>query len=387
MNRESQSSFSMIWVTLLLSFMLLALKLFSYSPRLVEQLYSNTLFPPLVTLLNRLNSRTLFSFSELTICSILLILSFLLLKLLINLILNFRASLPAALRFSHLLLNLLLATVFLGYVLWGLNYSRPAFSERAEWAEAESGRPASEEELRRLALDTIRWTNHFYLLSQGGMDAGEPSRLGESLGSLDESLNSGFGEASNLLALPAGLRRPMGPAKPLFSSSLMSYLGLSGFYYPWTGEANFNNRVPDSELPLVIAHEKAHQRAFASEDEASFAGFLACLYSGSTYARYSAYLFAQRQLLREWFRVAPEQARAATLERLPGVQRDLEAVGRFWDRYHGVASRVTSSVNDSYLKLHRVKGGIRSYGRSARLLVLLGRHQNGSLSPPTTDTR
>ena len=198
-------------------------------------------------------------------------------------------------------------------------------------------------------------------------------------------MNSGFGEASNLLALPAGLRRPMGPAKPLFSSLLMSYLGLSGFYYPWTGEANYNDQVPDSELPLVIAHEKAHQRAFASEDEASFAGFLACLYSGSTYARYSAYLFAQRQLLRELFRAAPERARAATLERLPGVQRDLEAVARFWDRYHGVASRVTSSVNDSYLKLHRVKGGIRSYGRSARLLVLLGRHQNGSLAPPSTE--
>ena len=82
----------MLWLTLALSFMLLALKLFSYSPRLVEQLYSNTLFPPLVTLLTRLNAQTLFSFSELTIVSWLLVFSFLFLKLLINLLLNFRAS-------------------------------------------------------------------------------------------------------------------------------------------------------------------------------------------------------------------------------------------------------------------------------------------------------
>ncbi len=374
----------MLWLTLALSFMLLALKLFSYSPRLVEQLYSNTLFPPLVTLLTRLNSQTLFSLSELTIVSFLLVFSFILLKLLINLLLNFRASFPAAVRFSLALLNLLLAAIFLGYVLWGLNYSRPTFSERVEWAVAEMGKPVSEdEELSRLALETLRWTNHFYRLAQGGVDAGGPSRLPESLRSLDERLNSGFTGASDLLGLPAGLQRPMGPAKPLFSSPLMSYLGLSGFYYPWTGEANFNDRVPDCELPLVIAHEKAHQRAFASEDEASFAGFLACLYSGSTYARYSAYLFAQRQLFGEWFRVAPVRARAATRERLPGVQRDLEAAGRFWDRHHGVLSEVTSSLNDSYLKLHRVEGGIRSYGRSARLLVLLGRHQNGSLAPPS----
>ena len=247
-----------------------------------------------------------------------------------------------------MLLKFLLAAVFLGYVLWGLNYSRPTFSERVEWAAAATGEPASEdEELSRLALETLRWTNHFYRLALGGVDAGGPSHLPESLRSLDERLNSGFAGASGLLGLPAGLQRPMGPAKPLFSSPLMSYLGLPGFYYPWTGEANFNDRVPDCELPLVIAHEKAHQRAFASEDEASFAGFLACLHSSSAYARYSAYLFSQRQLFGEWFRVAPEQARASTLERLPGVQRDLEAAGRFWDRHHGVLSEVTSSVNDS----------------------------------------
>ena len=384
LNRENQNTFSRLWLTLALFFMLLALKLFSYSPRLVEQLYSNTLFPPLVTLLTRLNSQTLFSFSELTVFSVLFIFSFFLIKLLFNLLLDFRASFPAAVRFSLALLNLLLAAVFLGYVLWGLNYSRPTFTQRVEWAAAEIGQPVSQdEELSRLALETLRWTNHFYRLALGGVDSGEPSRLPESLQSLDERLNSGFAGASGLLDLPEGLQRLMGPAKPLFSSPLMSYLGLSGFYYPWTGEANFNDRVPDCELPLVIAHEKAHQRAFASEDEASFAGFLACLYSGSAYARYSAYLFAQRQLFGEWFRVAPVRARAATRERLPGVQRDLEAVGRFWDRHHGVLSEVTSSLNDSYLQLHRVKGGIRSYGRSASLLVLLGRYQNGSLAPPS----
>ena len=324
------------------------------------------------------------SFSELTVFLVLIILSIVLIKLLITLRLGFRKGLPAALWFSLKLLNLFLAAVVLGYVLWGLNYSRPAFRERVGWARLATGQVVSEEEeLGRLARDTIRLTNHFYRLAQGDVDSGEPSCLRESLGSLDERLNSGFAGASDLLDLPAGLRRSMGPAKPLISSEMMSYLGLSGFYYPWTGEANFNDRVPDCELPLVIAHEKAHQRAFASEDEASFAGFLACLCSGSYYAKYSAYLFAQRQLLREWFRLAPEEARASTLERLPGVQRDLEAAGEFWSRYRGVASQITSFVNDSYLKLHRVKGGIRSYRRSAHLLVLFGRHQGGFLSPPS----
>ena len=75
-NSENQNAFSMVWLTLALSCMLVALKLFSYSPRLVEQLYSNTLFPPLVTLLTRLNSQTLLSFSEITVFSVLFIFSF-----------------------------------------------------------------------------------------------------------------------------------------------------------------------------------------------------------------------------------------------------------------------------------------------------------------------
>ncbi len=371
----------MVRLTLALSLLLLSLKLVSYSPRLVEELYSKTVFPLLITLLTRLSSVASFSLSEVTVYSFLLLLSFLFLRLLIKLILDFRKSLPAALRFSLVLLNLVLAVVFLGYALWGLNYSRPAFSERVNWAAAAIGKPVSEEqELGLLAVETIRLANHFYLLAEGSVDSEEPSRMDESVASLDEKLNAGFGRASDLLDLPAGLSRPMGSAKPLFSSPLVSYLGLSGFYYPWTGEANFNDAVPDSELPLAIAHEKAHQRGFASEDEASFAGFLACLYSDSIYARYSAYLFAQRQLLREWFRIDPGRARASLLERLPGVQRDLETVDRFWNRHRGTLSEATSSVNNSYLKLHRVKGGIRSYARSARLLVLLGRHQNGSLA-------
>ena len=387
-NRENRNSFSRARVTLVLSLLLLALKLFSQSPRLVEQLYSNTVFPFLVTGLDRLNSRTILSISEIGILLFLFILSIITVKLLITLGSGFRQGLPAALRSSLTLLNLLLGVVLVGYVLWGLNYSRPPLDERIDWAQAEV-RPlvSDREELGRLAVETIRWANHFYRLSQGHVDTGEPSHLPESFGSLDESLNSGMAGASAWLGLPAGLRGPMGPAKPLISSRLMSYLGLSGFYSPWTGEANFNDRVPDCELPIVIAHEKAHQRGFAGEDEASFAGFLACLYSDSLYARYSAYLFAQRELLREWMRLAPREAQASGLERLPGVQRDLEAVGRFWNRYRGVAWEVTSSVNDAYLKLHRVKGGILSYQGSARLLVLLGRHQGGFLSPPAAGSQ
>ena len=74
----------------------------------------------------------------------------------------------------------------------------------------------------------------------------------------------------------------------------MSRLGLSGFYMPFTGEPNFNDAQPDFDLPYVIAHEKAHQRGFAREDEANFIAFLVCVNSTDPYLRYSGYLNALR---------------------------------------------------------------------------------------------
>ncbi len=79
----------------------------------------------------------------------------------------------------------------------------------------------------------------------------------------------------------------------------MNHLGIVGIHFPWTGEADYNYTVPAFQLPHAIAHEKAHRRGVASEDEANFIGYLANALSDAPYARCSGFLFAQRQLLGE----------------------------------------------------------------------------------------
>ena len=56
------------------------------------------------------------------------------------------------------------------------------------------------------------------------------------------------------------LKKPNAAPKAFVSSRGMSYLDFSGFYFPFTGEANLNDESPACYLPANICHELAHQQ-------------------------------------------------------------------------------------------------------------------------------
>jgi hypothetical protein len=93
-------------------------------------------------------------------------------------------------------------------------------------------------------------------------------------------------------------------------------------------------------------------------------------------------LFAQRQLAGELWLADPERAAALVSGRLGGVQRDVDAARDYWAGYQGPAREVQDQLNDTYLTLNGVEGGLASYGRSAWLLVLFSRTEGGSVVPP-----
>ena len=86
------------------------------------------------------------------------------------------------------------------------------------------------------------------------------------------------------------LPRMYSRVKPVMLSELMSYTHITGVYSFFTGEANLNVAFPDYTLPYTAAHELAHQRGIAREDEANFVAFLACVSSDDLYIQYSGYL-------------------------------------------------------------------------------------------------
>jgi hypothetical protein len=51
------------------------------------------------------------------------------------------------------------------------------------------------------------------------------------------------------------------------------------------------------------------------------------------------------------------------------------------NRFDGVADRVATAVNDRYLRMNRVPGGVANYGRSVRLMIEYSRRNNGNIMP------
>ena len=277
------------------------------------------------------------------------------------------------------------------YVFWGLNYFRAPLVERQDWQEyAKASKDAEQdrEELYDLCRELVLETNHNYLLATGSEDYEAPSAPKADLAVMDGEIDVGYQRVQEELKLDDSFAASRGRAKPVALSGVMSVLHITGFYFPWTGEANYNRVQPACTMPFVIGHEKAHQRCISSEDEANFFGFLACSRSDDPYVRYSAYLFAQRQLLYELLKLEPERARELVALRYPGVQRDVDAVRAYWEQLDkGVAGEVgkaSHAVNDVYLKTNGVEGGIDSYLLSAKLLIVYARKAGGLVYRPQT---
>ncbi len=269
-----------------------------------------------------------------------------------------------------------------GYLFWGLNYARPEASVRLGW-EGATAPPDLSLELAALAGEAVDQVNFSYKQAFGTQDRGEAPFPEPDRTVWNESLDSGFAAAATLFDLGPPFAWRLGKAKAFWGSDLLSRFGVSGFYFPWTGEANYNQLTPEAERIHAIAHEKSHQRGIASEDEASFFGFLACALSPSAQVRYAGWLFAQRQLLNQLALVDLRAAREVAARRIPGVLRDEVEIRRFWKGYEGAATEVGAAVNSTYLRAHGVPGGLDSYNRAARLLVLMARERGGlGLDPP-----
>ena len=254
-----------------------------------------------------------------------------------------------------------LAWAFL--LLWGFNYARPPLETRMGLATVD----VDPSRVLKLGERTARRTADLYE-SLALVDG--PSELTISMVELDATIDRLYRE----LALPGDVIVTRGaPVKTLASSTMLSYLGISGIFIPFTGEPSVNALQPDVALPLVVAHEKAHQRGITHEGEANFVAFLVCASkSAPDYLRYAAHLFATRHLLEEAGMYWPsEEVREAWAFLGDGPMQDVRAIHEFWQRYEGPASAIASRVNDGYLHAVRVPKGVESYTLVVRLLMAL----------------
>ncbi|HMV68116.1 MAG TPA: DUF3810 domain-containing protein, partial [Myxococcota bacterium] len=254
------------------------------------------------------------------------------------------------------------------YVAWGVSYARPPALERLALVEPTLDDDGHRERLARLTEAAIAHTRDAYRAVHGSDDAGAPTLPRAGL-DVDAAIDRGFAQAARSLSLPDSFAASRGHTKQPLGSELMSWFGVGGIYWPYTGEANVNGGPPAFSRLMTAAHEMSHQRMVASEDEASFYGFLACVHADEAVLRYAGWEFGARQLLRALAKVDRARADALSATLPPGVRRDEEEMYAYWDRYEGWLEELGRWTNDHYLKANRVPGGVAAYGRAGRLVA------------------
>ena len=158
--------------------------------------------------------------------------------------------------------------------------------------------------------------------------------------------------------------------KAVRCSRFMSIMGFTGVYFACIGESNVNVDSPACLLPSTVAHELAHQRGIAWEQECNFLGVLASVTSGMPDYVYSGWLLGFIHLGNALYETDPE-AYWAIRNALPEtVRADLRDNNAYWDQFRdNVVEKVSDTVYDAALKSYGDANGMKSYSMVVELLV------------------
>ncbi len=254
-----------------------------------------------------------------------------------------------------------LLSVWAGFcLLWGVNYWTDSFQDKS----GVYAQPVALEDLEAVTA---------YFAERVGETAGDVARDEHGLFAVprEEILADSVRVYDGVTEMFPFLAFDDPGVKPMAFSRLMSALDFTGFYSSFTGESNVNVDSPACMLPSTIAHELAHQRGFASEQECNFLSVLASTASGNPAYVYSGWLVGYVYLGNALYSQDPE-AYWAIRETLPEeAQLDLAYNNAYWAQFQDTpVQKASNKVYDGLLKGYGDERGIQSYGTVVDLLVV-----------------
>jgi len=241
------------------------------------------------------------------------------------------------------------------YVLWGINYFRPPAAERLKLPDSDY----TTAQLASLASILI--------------DSANTTRARVTTADLQQS-NKAISEvaisAVKSLSASSGNFLTYSPdVKLSIFTPLLNYIGTSGYYNPFTTEAQMNYQMPVFLKPFVACHEMSHQMGYGAEDEANFIGFLAGIRSNDRLLRYSAYHEAVDEFMRDLMMrdtVLHKQLKAKVS---PAVHQDFKDERLFWMSHISKVDAISSFFYDDFLKANNQPQGLMTYNRMIRLVM------------------
>ena len=158
--------------------------------------------------------------------------------------------------------------------------------------------------------------------------------------------------------------------KPMLFSRMLSALNFTGFFFPFTGEAEFEcDDSPECLLPATIAHELAHVRGVAPEQTANFVAILACDTSGDPLYAYSGYLLGYIHLSNALYGASYEKWLEIAQQVCQTANEDILANNAYWQQFESPVSKAADSAYSGFLQSYDQELGSKSYGAVVDLLV------------------
>lgn len=331
---------------------------FANHPQAVERYYSQGLYPAIGWVLHPVLN--LFPFSVGDVLYVLVI-GYLLFAFGRFIVLLFKGRFKLmGLLTLRLIISIQIA-VLAFYIFWGMNYFRPSAGERLNLRDTSY----TTTQLIQVTSKLIDSAN-FYRASLTGADSTQNN---------DAIFAKAISAVRKMSADSASFRTYSPKIKSALLTPIMNYVGTSGYFNPWTSEAQLNYQMPYYSRPMVACHEMAHQTGYGAEDEASFAGYVTALSSKDRLLRYSAYQYAVDECIRSLrFRdtlVYKELKKCIS----PQVRHDMIRERMYWFSFHGKAGIISGMMYDDFLKANNQPRGLRTYDEMVVLLMAWYRDQ------------
>jgi hypothetical protein len=339
-------------VIAVLAIAIFLISLFEDHPAAVEQYYSTGFYPFVCRALHPVLNLFPFSVGDVVYIAVVAYLIYFAIRLLV---LAFKKRFKEA---GTYLLGLVIGIqggLLIFYLFWGINYFRPPAAERLNLRDTSY----TTAELQAVTCDII--------------DSANACRARVKLADVRQSNNTIFQTAiravSKLSVDSADFRTYHPGIKPSLLTPLMNYLGTSGYYNPFTTEAQLNYQMPVFERSFVACHEMSHQMGYGPEDEANFAGFLAGIGSHDRLLRYSAYHEALDECMHALRRRDTSANNELKTHLSKAVRNDFKAERAYWLSFRGKAGILSSIFYDDYLKANNQPHGLDTYNQMVLLLV------------------
>ncbi len=252
-------------------------------------------------------------------------------------------------------------------LLWGINYAQYPIEKKLGLDYASK---YSQRELEELTDELITKTNAIRHLVE------ETADTVFTTGYSNQQLFSASVKALQSMPSPYDQFQYHTPSvKAVKIPQLMSFFGVAGIYFPFTGEANVNTDIPDVLMPSTACHEMAHQMGIAEEGEANYLAYIACTNYDDPAFQYSGYYLALHYCMRGLYKMDSISYKKRKKQCHPGIRRDARHLQRFWKKYENPIEPWTDKFYDYFLKANQQKKGIESYSGVVALILADKRRQ------------